>query len=167
MLICDYSFAVYPFLQCNIGQLTYFGQPFFFQHTFFPKNSADKSVQPNFFPLIFLFWFFFYFTVHHICIPEVANMPQIYFWEINLQNFLDFDTSSTVSTVLSKLQNAGPDFNFLGTLLPCATQLLLWYIVSTPKQPNCKKRCGPCKKKQHEKSCEIKGGGPEVAVVVW
>ena len=40
-------------------------------------------------------------------------------------------------------------------------------LLSTPKQPNCKKRCGPCKKKQHEKSCEIKGGGPEVAVVVW
>ena len=38
--------------------------------------------------------------------------------------------------------------------------------LSIPKQPNCKKRCGPCKKKQHEKSCEIKGGSPEVAVVV-
>ena len=25
---------------------------------------------------------------------------------------------------------------------------------STPKQPNFKKRCGPCKKKQHEESCE-------------
>jgi len=31
------------------------------------------------------------------------------------------------------------------------------------KQPNCKKRC---KKRQHDKSCEIKGGGPEVAVMV-
>ena len=34
------------------------------------------------------------------------------------------------------------------------------------KQPSCKKRCGPCKKRQHEKSYEIKGGGPEVAVMV-
>jgi len=29
-----------------------------------------------------------------------------------------------------------------------------------------KKRCGPCQKRQHEKSCEIKGGGPEVVVMV-
>jgi len=39
-------------------------------------------------------------------------------------------------------------------------------IPSTQKQPNCKKRCSPCKKRQHEKSCEIKGGSPEVAVMV-
>jgi len=28
------------------------------------------------------------------------------------------------------------------------------------------KRCGPCKKRPHEKSCEIKVGGPEVAVML-
>jgi len=44
--------------------------------------------------------------------------------------------------------------------------IYIYIYISTPKQSNCKKRCGPCKKKQHEKSCEIKGGGPEVAVVV-
>ena len=44
--------------------------------------------------------------------------------------------------------------------------IYIYIYISTPKQPNCKKRCGPCKKKQHEQSCEIKGGGPEVAVVV-
>jgi len=37
----------------------------------------------------------------------------------------------------------------------------------TLKQPNCKKKIKPMQKKQHEKSCEIKGGGLEVAVVVW
>ena len=57
---------------------------------------------------------------------------QTCFQEINLQNFLDSDTSNASSTVLSKLvspQNAGLDFIILGTLLPYATQLLLWYIV--------------------------------------
>ena len=52
--------------------------------------------------------------------------------EINLQNFLDSIISMTSSTMLSKLvspQNAGLDFIVLGTLLPYATQLLLWYIV--------------------------------------
>ena len=43
---------------------------------------------------------------------------------------------------------------------------LLKNSLSTQKQSNCKKRCSPCKKRQHEKSCEIKGGGPEVAVMV-
>jgi len=38
-------------------------------------------------------------------------------------------------------------------------------VKSTQKQLNCKKRYSPCKKRQHEKS-EIKGGGPEAAVVV-
>ena len=28
------------------------------------------------------------------------------------------------------------------------------------------KRCGPCKKRQHKKSHDIQGGGPEVAVMV-
>ena len=40
-------------------------------------------------------------------------------------------------------------------------------ILSTQKQPNCKKKVRPMQKKQHEKSYEIKGGGPEVTVVVW
>ena len=39
------------------------------------------------------------------------------------------------------------------------------YIYLHKKQPNCKKGVAHAKK-QHEKSCEIKGGGPEVAVVV-
>jgi len=39
-------------------------------------------------------------------------------------------------------------------------------VKSTRKQPNCKKRCSPCKKGQHEKSFEIKSGGPGVAVMV-
>ena len=59
-------------------------------------------------------------------------LPQTCFQERNLQNFLDSDTSITSSTVLSKLvspQNTGLDFIVLGTLLPNATQLLLWYIV--------------------------------------
>ena len=34
------------------------------------------------------------------------------------------------------------------------------------KQPSCKKRCGLCKKTQHEKSCAIQGGSPEVVVMV-
>jgi len=38
---------------------------------------------------------------------------------------------------------------------------------STQKQSNCKKKkVQPMQKRQHEKSCEIKGGGPEVTVVV-
>jgi len=36
-------------------------------------------------------------------------------------------------------------------------------VKSTQKQPNCKKNHA---KRRHEKSCEVKGGGPEVAVVV-
>jgi len=38
-------------------------------------------------------------------------------------------------------------------------------VKSTQKQPNCKKSVAHAKKR-HEKSYEIKGGGPEVAVVV-
>ena len=42
---------------------------------------------------------------------------------------------------------------------------LLSFMVIYTKQPNCKKML-PMQKRQHEKSCEIKGGSPEVAVVV-
>ena len=34
------------------------------------------------------------------------------------------------------------------------------------KQPGCKKRCHPIQNGQCEKSCEIKGGGQEMAVMV-
>jgi len=44
--------------------------------------------------------------------------------------------------------------------------LLELYIISTQKQPNCKKSAAHANKRQHEKSCEIQGGGPEVAVMV-
>ena len=37
------------------------------------------------------------------------------------------------------------------------------FIYLHKKQPSCKKRCSPCKKRQHEK-CQ--GGGPEVAAMV-
>ena len=37
---------------------------------------------------------------------------------------------------------------------------------TTQKQPGCKKRCGPVQNGQFEKSCEIKGGGQEMAVMV-
>ena len=36
---------------------------------------------------------------------------------------------------------------------------------SNPKQPNCKKVCGP-QKGYGEKRCEIQGGGQEMAVMV-
>ena len=63
--------------------------------------------------------------------------------------------------------NCDSKFDFIRTRTPPYKSARSFRnIVSTPKQPNCKKRCGLCKKKQHEKSCEIKGGGPEVAVVV-
>ena len=39
-------------------------------------------------------------------------------------------------------------------------------MISTQKQPSCKKWCGPMHKGQCEKSCEIKGGGQEMAVMV-
>ena len=45
---------------------------------------------------------------------------------------------------------------------------VLWIqcqLLSTQKQPNCKKMW-PMQKRQHEKSWEIKVGSPEVAVVV-
>jgi len=38
-------------------------------------------------------------------------------------------------------------------------------VTSTQKQPGCKK-CGPVQNGQCEKSCEIKGGGEEMAVMV-
>jgi len=37
---------------------------------------------------------------------------------------------------------------------------------STQKQLGCKRRCGPVKNSQCEKSCEIKGDGQEMAVMV-
>jgi len=37
---------------------------------------------------------------------------------------------------------------------------------STQKQPGCKKKVRPCLNGQCEKSCEIKGGGEEMAVMV-
>ena len=37
--------------------------------------------------------------------------------------------------------------------------------LSNPKQPNCKKECGP-QKGYGEKRCEIQGGGQEMAVMV-
>ena len=130
MLICDYSFAVFPSLQCNIGQFTYFWQPFCFQPTIFPKNSADKICAAQ----CFFFLWFFYFTVPHILHPKGSKCCcKTCFQEINLQNFLDSDTSSASSTVLSKLLSPQMNFIVLGTLLPYATQLLLWYVVFTGK----------------------------------
>ena len=38
-------------------------------------------------------------------------------------------------------------------------------ILSKPKQPSCKKECGP-QNGQDEKRCEIQGGGQEMAVIV-
>jgi len=35
-------------------------------------------------------------------------------------------------------------------------------VISTQKQPGCKKRCGPVQNGQCEKSCKIKGGGQEM-----
>ena len=39
------------------------------------------------------------------------------------------------------------------------------YMISNPKQPSCKKVCGP-EKGYGEKRCEIQGGGQEMAVMV-
>ena len=39
------------------------------------------------------------------------------------------------------------------------------YATSNPKQPSCKKVCGP-QKGYGEKRCEIQGGGQEMAVMV-
>ena len=40
-------------------------------------------------------------------------------------------------------------------------------VKSTQKQPNCNKKVRPMRKKrQHEKCCEIQGGGPGVSVMV-
>ena len=39
------------------------------------------------------------------------------------------------------------------------------YKTSNPKQPSCKKVCGP-QKGYGEKRCEIQGGGQEMAVMV-
>ena len=38
-------------------------------------------------------------------------------------------------------------------------------ITSNPKQPSCKKQCGP-QKGYGEKRCEIQGGSQEMAVMV-
>ena len=38
-------------------------------------------------------------------------------------------------------------------------------MISNPKQPSCKKVCGP-QKGYGEKRCEIQGGGQEMAVMV-
>ena len=38
-------------------------------------------------------------------------------------------------------------------------------VKSNPKQPSCKKECGP-EKGYGEKGCEIQGGGQEMAVMV-
>ena len=38
-------------------------------------------------------------------------------------------------------------------------------LLSNPKQPSCKKVCGP-QKGYGEKRCEIQGGGQEMAVMV-
>jgi len=38
-------------------------------------------------------------------------------------------------------------------------------MTSNPKQPSCKKVCGP-KKAIVKKRCEIQGGGQEMAVIV-
>ena len=38
-------------------------------------------------------------------------------------------------------------------------------VISKPKQPSCKKECGP-QKGQDEKRCEIQSGGQEMAVMV-
>ena len=52
------------------------------------------------------------------------------------------------------------DLLYIGTVeMHSGLQMLLIYT-------NCKKKVQPMQKRQHEKSCEIKGGGPEVAVVV-
>ena len=40
-------------------------------------------------------------------------------------------------------------------------------LIPTQKQPGCKKRCGPVQSGQCEKSSEIKGGGQEMAVMVY
>jgi len=39
-------------------------------------------------------------------------------------------------------------------------------VKPTQKQPGCEKRYGPVQNVQCEKSCEIKGGGQEMAVMV-
>ena len=39
------------------------------------------------------------------------------------------------------------------------------FIKSNQKQPSCKKRCGP-QKGHGEKTCEIQGGGQDMAVMV-
>ena len=45
------------------------------------------------------------------------------------------------------------------------THILNRYEASNPKQPSCKKVCGP-QKGYGEKRCEIQGGGQEMAVMV-
>jgi len=45
------------------------------------------------------------------------------------------------------------------------TTILYIYFIYT-KTAKLYKKLWPMQKRQHEKSCEIKGGGPEVAVVV-
>ena len=47
---------------------------------------------------------------------------------------------------------------------PCNSFILL-ILLSNPKQPSCKKVCGP-QKGYGEKRCEIQGGGQEMAVMV-
>jgi len=39
-------------------------------------------------------------------------------------------------------------------------------VTSNPKQPSCKKGCGPYKKGQGEERCEMQDGGQEMAVMV-
>ena len=39
-------------------------------------------------------------------------------------------------------------------------------LISTQKQPSCKKRCGLFQNGYCEKGCEIKGGSQEMAVIV-
>ena len=39
-------------------------------------------------------------------------------------------------------------------------------MIYTQKQPDCKKRCDPVQNDHCEKSCEIKRGGQEMAVIV-
>ena len=41
----------------------------------------------------------------------------------------------------------------------------VFIILSNPKQPSCKKVCGP-QKGYGEKRCEIQGGGQEMAVMI-
>ena len=43
--------------------------------------------------------------------------------------------------------------------------LMMVMMVSNPKQPSCKKKCGP-RKGYGEKRSEIQGGGQEMAVMV-